>query len=245
MRIVKRLGLLICYLVAVLALCDVVLILLNILPPKHLYGDQTVGFLNPQGTGVPYTFQSDHWRYSQSDSGLIAVNERGFRSDRTIRQIHSSPKKNSICVIGDSHTDLPYKNEYTHPFVLQRCLIESGFRDVEVFAAGRGSYSPLQACLYYENFVQDLQPSVLILNLYTGNDFFDMIRIDDRPYYEPDGAGKYRIHPPVWYKFTDPSTKGKRMKHSIRDQILGTRTDSGDDQGKSEKQSSAGSRIAL
>ncbi|MBZ5687958.1 MAG: sigma-70 family RNA polymerase sigma factor [Acidobacteriia bacterium] len=37
----------------------------------------------------------------------------------------------------------------------------------------------------------------------------------------------------------------ERMKHSIRDQILGTRTDFGDDQGKSEKQSSTGSRIAL
>ena len=37
----------------------------------------------------------------------------------------------------------------------------------------------------------------------------------------------------------------ERMKHSIRDQILGTRADSGDDQEKSEKQSSAGSRIAV
>jgi hypothetical protein len=142
------------------------------------------------------------------------VNERGFRTDRTIGQILSSPKKNAICVIGDSHTDLPYKKEYTHPFVLQRSLVESGCRDVEVFAAGRGSYSPLQACLYYENFVQDLQPSVLILNLYTGNDFFDMMRIDDRPYYEPDSTGNYRIHPPMWYKFTDPSTEGSLIDKS-------------------------------
>jgi RNA polymerase sigma-70 factor (ECF subfamily) len=35
----------------------------------------------------------------------------------------------------------------------------------------------------------------------------------------------------------------ERMKHSIRDQILGTRADSGDDQGKSEKQSYSETRI--
>ena len=37
----------------------------------------------------------------------------------------------------------------------------------------------------------------------------------------------------------------ERMKHSIRDQILGTRANSVDEQEESEKQSSAGSRIAL
>jgi hypothetical protein len=37
----------------------------------------------------------------------------------------------------------------------------------------------------------------------------------------------------------------ERMKHSIRDQILGADAVSGDAQEKSEKQSSARSRIAL
>ena len=196
------------FLFLVAVLFDGVLIISGLYPPKRLYGDPTLGFVTPEGTGSRNTIPTLHWRFVHSDSGIIELNERGFRTERTIQEILFNPQRMGIAVIGDSQTELPYRNELTHPFVLQKVLRDSGLTDVEVFAAGRGKYSPLQAYLYFREYVLDLHPAVLILNLYTGNDFFDLMRVDDRPYLESDNKGRYRIHPPEWYRLADPDSKG-------------------------------------
>jgi hypothetical protein len=68
--------------------------------------------------------------------------------------------------------------------------------------------------MYFDTLVSDLKPLVIILNLYTGNDLFDMIRMDDRPYYEADGKGGYGVHPPMWYKYTNPADSGSALQKS-------------------------------
>jgi len=199
--------------VAFIGFLDLVLIVSNLFPPTNLYGDEKVGFLLPPATGTRYTYQSSHSRFIASDTGAITVNERGCRTDRTIEEIRNAPKDLTLCVIGDSQTELPYRLEYTHAYVLQRELKRSGL-DTEVLAAGRGGFSPLQAFIYLKEFVIDLKPSVIILNLYTGNDLFDMMRTDDRPYYVSAGDGGYAIHSPVWYKYTDPADSGSVFQQS-------------------------------
>jgi hypothetical protein len=45
---------------------------------------------------------------------------------------------------------------------------------------------------------------VFVLNLYTGNDFYDMLRVDDRPHFVTAASGGYRIADPVWYRLDPP-----------------------------------------
>jgi hypothetical protein len=200
--------------ITVLAAGDLVCALSGICAPSYTYGDSDVGAIDPVGTGVPYTYQTPHWRFARSDTGSIRVNERGFRTDRSIAEIKSAPMSLPIAVTGDSHTDLPYGHGYDHPFVLERELRQAGIRGAEVFGLGRGTYSPLQAYLFVKKVSADLNPRVIILNLYSGNDFFDLMRIDDRPYFEPKGDGTYAIHPPVWYRLSDPTLRGSWTEQS-------------------------------
>jgi hypothetical protein len=72
-----------------------------------------------------------------------------------------------------------------------------------VFANGAGKYSPLQAYLAVREPMERYSADAFVLNLYTGNDFYDMLRVDDRPFLEPDGDG-YRIAEPVWYQLDSP-----------------------------------------
>lgn len=192
--------------VASLFLLDALLILLDVLPPRRVFGDPELGFREPEGTGVVRTWQSPHWRFHHSDSGRIVLNERGFRTSRSVAEILRDTTRCRVAVIGDSQTDLPYRNDLTHPFIVQTGLRAGGLSGVEVLSAGRGRYSPLQAYLYFCAVVRDCRPQVLVLNLYTGNDLFDLVREDDRPVLQKDGDG-YRVAPPVWYQYDDPALR--------------------------------------
>src|SRR5690606_27294612 len=44
------------------------------------------------------------------------------------------------------------------------------------------------------------------LNLYTGNDFYDLLRVDDRPHFERTDDG-YRITEPEWFLLDDPARR--------------------------------------
>jgi hypothetical protein len=45
-----------------------------------------------------------------------------------------------------------------------------------------------------------------VLNLYTGNDFYDILRVDDRPHFVRTDSG-YAIAPPLWYLYDDPAVR--------------------------------------
>jgi hypothetical protein len=73
-----------------------------------------------------------------------------------------------------------------------------------------GGYSPLQDYLVFKKLLGKYAPDALLLNFYTGNDFYDLLRIDDRPHFVASGSG-YRIAEPVWYQYEDP-----RVQHRSR-----------------------------
>src|SRR5690606_2483070 len=60
------------------------------------------------------------------------------------------------------------------------------------------------------------RPEAMILNLYTGNDFYDMLRVDDRPHFVATDSG-YAIAPPVWYQSDPPGVRRRsRVLHVFR-----------------------------
>jgi hypothetical protein len=75
-----------------------------------------------------------------------------------------------------------------------------------VFAFGAGKYSALQAYLAVREPIQQYSADAFVLNFYTGNDFYDMLRVDDRPFFEPDANG-YHLADPVWYQLDSPDKK--------------------------------------
>ena len=82
------------------------------------------------------------------------------------------------------------------------------------FNAGRGKYSPLQEYLLFKYYIKDYyKPTVLVMNLYTGNDFYDLIRVDDRPYFQIESDGNIKIKPPVWILFKNPE-RGNWLQES-------------------------------
>ena len=98
--------------------------------------------------------------------------------------------------------------------ILESSLRQSGHGNAEVLGAGHGFYSPLQCWLLMEHRLQGVEADVVILNFYTGNDFYDMLRRDDRPHYVEDGSGGYAVAPPSWVAFAPP--QGGSLLHSSR-----------------------------
>ncbi len=201
-----------------LILFDQIFIRLDLFsPPKDQIGNEHVGFsFHLKQVGKENLGQQKSYlpRFKGKKGEIIKTNEWDCRSSRSIKEILSKPFPNLILVLGDSHTDLPYGNELTHPFILEHELKNMGVNSTEVFNAGYSRFSPLQCYLLYKYYLRKLNPRVIIFNLYIGNDFYDLFRIDDRPYLAKDANGNYKIHSPVWIKYRDPALQGGSMQDS-------------------------------
>lgn len=200
--------------VVTLAILDVALIATGLFPPRLDYGDPELGWRPADATGkmalgrcldvasnkvIDYQRNEDGVRTSLSKAALIA--------DTT----HAK-----IGVIGDSHTELCAPNQELHAGVLQSTLDSQGIRTIAL-PYGAGKYSPVQAYLAFKLVLKPYAPRVLVMNLYTGNDFYDILRLDDRPHFDPDGKGGYVLAPPVWYSRDDPKVKYRsRVLFAIR-----------------------------
>jgi hypothetical protein len=85
-----------------------------------------------------------------------------------------------------------------------------------VFAYSAGRYSPLQAYLAVRKPARDYSASAVVLNVYTGNDFYDMLRVDDRPHLRRNNGG-YEIAEPTWYVYDPPEVRHRsRVLHALR-----------------------------
>jgi hypothetical protein len=110
-----------------------------------------------------------------------------------------------IGVTGDSQTDLCTPNEKLHAGVLESELDAQGVPAM-VMTYGAGRYSPLQGYLAFRKVLRPYHPQVLVLNVYTGNDLYDILRADDRPHFVATDSG-YRIADPIWYSLDDPKVQ--------------------------------------
>lgn len=198
-------GLLVYALVTALTLLvvDQILIAMDLFPPRYDYGHPTVGWVSANATGR--MVQQRCLNLTTRRTVVFTRNEDGMRTTHSAQELRRNPGVLKVAVSGDSHTDLCEPNEKVHFGVMEREL-NSMALETKVFAFGAGKYSPLQAYLAVREPIQQYAADALVLNFYTGNDFYDMLRVDDRPFFEPVGNG-YRIAEPVWYQLDAPDTK--------------------------------------
>src|SRR5438552_3371328 len=184
---------------ATLVLVDVVCILFGIFPPTPDYGDPDLGWLSSPPTGKMLVDTCKD--YSTNEKISYVRNEDGVRTERSVREIQADRSSFKIAVVGDSQTDLCTPNAQTHAGVMQSELTAQGAPAL-VLAYGVGRYSPLQDYLAFRKVLRPYAPHTLVMNVYTGNDFLDLLRVDDRPHFVAAETG-YRIAEPVWFLYND------------------------------------------
>ncbi len=199
-RLARSIGIYTVILTVTLALFDIALISLGVLPPQYEYGDPDLGWSTLATQALPYDSCMDMTTNTRID---FFRNELGIRTDLTETDLRAARGKLIVAAVGDSHSDQCMSNSETHQGVLERQLVERGV-DSLVLSNGVGRYSPLQAYLLFKKRLRQFDVDVLVMNLYTGNDFIDILRIDDRPYFVPDGPD-YKIAEPAWMRYSDPN----------------------------------------
>jgi len=198
---------------ATLLAIDVACIVLGLFPPTYEYGEPDLGWVAAPPTGV---MRDDRCiEFSTGTTYTYARNEDGVRTARRAADLLADRQSYLIAVTGDSQTDLCAPNAQTHAGVLESALNASGLR-TSVLAYGAGRYSPVQDYLVFKKTLLKYHPDAFVLNLYTGNDFNDILRVDDRPYFLRSDSG-YTIAPPVWYRYDAPGVRRRsRVLFALR-----------------------------
>lgn len=189
-----------------LLVVDVACIVLGVFPPKYEYGDPTVGWVAAPPAGVMWEYGCTE--YSTGVTHRYTRNEDGVRTHLHAAELVTDSQRYLIAVTGDSQTDLCAPNAQTHAGVLERALNANGLR-AAVLPYGAWRYSPIQDYLAFKKALLKYRPDAFVLNLYTGNDFYDMLRVDDRPHFVRTDTG-YALAPPLWYKYDRPGP----LRHS-------------------------------
>lgn len=191
-----------------ICIADVVLCVLGVFEPRYPAGDPVLGIWLKQA-GASGIVRTSILPELAGDPviGRYERNEDGFASSGTMDAFRAVSGGARIVSLGDSHTDLYYNFAHTHMGVLEAELVESWNADSRVLGAGHGFYSILQSWLLYRTRLGELKPDAIILNFYTGNDLYDLIRQDDRPYLVPLEGGGFDIHPPRWVAYVPDTNR--------------------------------------
>jgi len=122
-----------------------------------------------------------------------------------------------IVVLGDSHTVMSGRNQFTYPEVLETLLNSGDLKGkrVEVHNAGAPGHSHYQYYLSLDRRLKQYDPDLVIVGFHIGNDFLDLYRNDDRPNLSFDGRD-FVHKAPVFYKFHDPDRTNHGMLASSR-----------------------------
>ncbi len=104
---------------------------------------------------------------------LLTINSAGFRGPE-LRRPRRTPR---IVVYGDSFVmaKLTPLGE-TFPAQLARKIEDAVYVPVEAVNAGVVGYGPDQECLRIEDEIEPLAPDLLVVAIYAGNDFGDLVR---------------------------------------------------------------------
>lgn len=110
-----------------------------------------------------------------------------------------------VGVVGDSQTVGTCRPDENYPNQLEALLNEKARRTAyEVLNAGVGRYSPYQDYLRAKREFVPIGTRQLIVAVYVGNDFLDLIREDDRPSLEINPQGEFEPRPPTFMYYRDP-----------------------------------------
>ena len=117
---------------------------------------------------------------------VVHVNERGFRESRTPAATPAGAKR--VVVYGDSFIEGEYSNvEQTFVERLETRLNERLGKPVDALNAGVSGYGPDQAFARITDELPALRPDLLVMSIYAGNDFGDLIR-NKMFRVDPDGS---------------------------------------------------------
>src|SRR5688572_1592953 len=114
----------------------------------------------------------------------VAINSRGLRGPEL------PPRKTGrrVVVYGDSFVEArSTRMPDTFPAQLEAALRPRVPAPVEVLNAGVTGYGPDQALARLERDLVDLEPDVVVIVVYAGNDFGDVVR---NQIYRLDGGGR-------------------------------------------------------
>jgi len=218
-RFLKQLLLYGLIIAVTLAVIDAICIAFDILPPLANYGDPDLGWRPATATGKMAIGKCTE--FSTGEVIIYQRNEDGVRTSSTRAAIVADSARLRIGVSGDSQTDLCARNDQIPGGVLEAALNARG-HPTTVLTYGAGRYSPLQAYLAFRKVLAPYHPDVFILQVYTGNDLYDILRSDDRPHFVAADSG-YRIAQPIWYTYDDPKDRSRsRVLYLFR--TLGDRT---------------------
>jgi len=193
-----RAGVLCLSLVVSLVMLEGLLRIVGVKSSLPRYGDAALGFVTPANFTETFVFpEYGGWL-------TMKTNNLGFHEDRDT-SLTKAPGVTRIVVVGDSQTAGECANNENYPNILEDRLNAGGGK-FEVLNAGTGRYSPYQYYTKTTRQVLQLKPDRLIVGLYIGNDFMDLIRQDDRPYLtlEPDRTVK--AHRPEFVILDDPES---------------------------------------
>jgi len=125
-----------------------------------------------------YRFAPNTWtrfrrkRTPGDDGFLIESNSLGYRGPEP----DLTPGRKRIAIYGDSFIHALYSPlEETFVQRLEDALQRRG-RDVQVFNAGVSGYGPDQSSRRIEEDLERIRPDLLVLSVYVGNDFGDLLR---------------------------------------------------------------------
>jgi len=139
--------------------------------------------------------------FSEHPSGYLVfrTNNLGLRQDEDV-PIEKPPGVFRVLVLGDSMTEGIVHNCETYSSLLETKLNEEersrdrsmrglqarrlagGHVEFRVLNAGVGGYSTLQEYLWLKVYGRSLQPDLIILSFYAGNDILDLADQRDDPY---------------------------------------------------------------
>jgi len=131
-----------------------------------------------------------------SDYLVFRTNNLGLRRDEDV-SIEKPTGVRRVLVLGDSMTDGVIYNAESYSTLLETKLNERLGKSYQVLNAGVAGYSPLQAYLLFKLEMYRLQPDVVILAIYTGNEIMDLgNQLDDPSMMEVVQEAGYDINDP-------------------------------------------------
>lgn len=131
----------------------------------------------------------------------------------------------TIVILGDSHLRFSDKDSNRNQaYFLQQLIQKSGI-SARIVVYGYGGYSFLQSFLYFDKFLKKFKPDIILYQLYSGNDFYDLLRNDDRPTID---VASQKIQNPYWINFRPNNEntsypKDSRIAHIIFNSIPKTK----------------------
>jgi hypothetical protein len=105
--------------------------------------------------------------------GIPGVANSYGQRNKTVSLKKTSNDLFRILVLGDSFTvGANVRQEEAYPQVLEVLMNNPPQRPVEVINAGVGGWNPFQYAQYYEQYGKDLDPDLILVGFFVGNDTF-------------------------------------------------------------------------